>query len=401
MKLKRILMSTLVALGLCASAQAQQPQTVEVFDPHWFVQVQPLGAQYTLGEVGFSDLISYNVQAGVGYQFNPAFALRLSVNAWQSKAGLDISDYYKNVVGLNSNKWSWKYVAPMVDAHLNLTNLLLGYKYDRLFNLGVFGGLGANIAFSNDDANTIQKQIMNYNNSNVVQRANQVGNYQSMEYTWDGTQVYLTGRVGVTGDFRINDMFSVGLEVSANALSDKYNSKKAGNLDWYFNALAGVRINLGQTHHTEAAKGNAAPQIIHRVDTIYVKQQVPAQAQRAAAPATAAAQASVAPLRRDIFFTIRATQVASQENKDKVKEVADYLKKYPNAKVSVTGYADKGTGNATINTNLSQKRAKVVADILKNQYGIDASRITVDYKGHNEQPFAENDKNRVTICIAQ
>ena len=190
-------------------------------------------------------------------------------------------------------------------------------------------------------------------------------------------------------------------QVSANALSDKYNSKKAGNLDWYFNALAGVRINLGQTHHTEAAKGNAAPQIIHRVDTIYVKQQVPAQAQRAAAPATAAAQASVAPLRRDIFFTIRATQVASQENKDKVKEVADYLKKYPNAKVSVTGYADKGTGNATINTNLSQKRAKVVADILKNQYGIDASRITVDYKGHNEQPFAENDKNRVTICIAQ
>ena len=132
-----------------------------------------------------------------------------------------------------------------------------------------------------------------------------------------------------------------------------------------------------------------------------MKQQVPVQAQRTPAPATAAAQSGIAPLRRDIFFTIRATQVASQENKDKVKEVADYLKKYPNAKVSVTGYADKGTGNATINTNLSQKRAKTVADILKNQYGIDASRITVDYKGHNEQPFAENDKNRVTICIAQ
>ena len=60
-------MSTLVALGLCASAQAQQPQTVEAFDPHWFVQVQPLGGQYTLGEAEFSDLFSYNLQAGVGY----------------------------------------------------------------------------------------------------------------------------------------------------------------------------------------------------------------------------------------------------------------------------------------------------------------------------------------------
>lgn len=396
MKLNRILMSTLVALGFCASAQAQQPQTVEVFDPHWYVQVQPLGAQYTLGEVDFSDLISYNVQAGVGYQFNPAFGLRLSVNAWQSKAGLDMTKTAMAAKGLTCNKWSWKYVAPMVDAHLNLTNLLLGYKYDRLFNLGVFAGLGANIAFSNDDANDIFKTL----NPGQVPGGSQVGSYQSMEYTWDGTQVYLAGRVGVTGDFRINDMFSVGLEVNANTLSDKYNSKKAGNLDWYFNALAGVRINLGQTHHTEAAKGNAVPQIIHRVDTIYVKQQVPARANQVA-PATAAAQASAAPLRRDIFFNIRATQIVSQENKDKVKEIADYLKKNPNAKVQITGYADKGTGNATINNNLSQKRAKVVADTLKNQYGIDASRITTDYKGHSEQPFAENDKNRVSICIAQ
>ena len=386
MKLKRILMSTLVALGLCATAQAQQPQTQEVFDPHWYVQIQPLGAQYTLGEVDFSDLISYNVQAAVGYQFNPYIGLRLGVNAWQSKAGLDTKI-------LANNQWKWKYVAPALDVTFDLTNMLMGYKYDRPFNLGLFAGAGLNIGFDNDEATNVL-------NAWKAQYGTTEMGSQSMEYTWTGTEVRGFGRLGLTGDFRINDMFTVGLEVAANALSDKYNSKKAGNLDWYFNALAGVKINLGQTHHPEAIKGAAAPQIIHRVDTIYVKQQVPAQRNNVA-PATAAAQSSVAPLRRDIFFTIRATQVASQENKDKVKEVADYLKKYPNAKVSVTGYADKGTGNATINTNLSQKRAKVVADILKNQYGIDASRITVDYKGHNEQPFAENDKNRVTICIAQ
>ena len=160
-------------------------------------------------------------------------------------------------------------------------------------------------------------------------------------------------------------------------------------------------MNLGQTHHTEAAKG--APQIIHRVDTIYVMRNQPEQPQRHnVAPATAAAQANVGPFRRDIFYTINATRVSTTDSKEKVKEVADYLKQHPGAKVSVTGYADKGTGNATINTRLSQRRANTVADILKKQYGIDASRITVDYKGHNEQPYpSENDKNRVTICIAQ
>lgn len=388
MKLNKFLISTLVAVGLCASAQAQQPQTEEVFDPHWFVQVQPLGGQYTLGEAEFSDLFSYNLQAGVGYQFNPVFSLRLSANAWRSKGALDIP---LSTLGTDYNKWRWSYVAPMVDANVNLTNLLLGYKYDRLFNLGVFAGLGANIAWDNDEAVGLY---------NAIRSKNTQAYHQSMEYTWDRTQVYFTGRLGVTGDFRINDMFSVGLEVSANALSDKYNSKRAGNLDWYFNGLVGLRVNLGQTHHTEAAKG--MPQIIHRVDTIYVKSNAPQSQRHNVAPATAAAQASTGPFRREIFYTIRATQVVTQDSKDKVKEVADYLKQHPNAKVSVTGYADKGTGNATINTSLSQKRAKTVADILKKQYGIDASRITVDYKGHNEQPFPnDNDKNRVTICIAQ
>ena len=77
------------------------------------------------------------------------------------------------------------------------------------------------------------------------------------------------------------------------------------------------------------------------------------------------------------------------------------MKKYPEAKVSVTGYADKGTGNASINARLGKNRAKTVVDTLVQQYGIDASRITSDSKGDTVQPFAENDKNRVSICIAE
>ena len=45
------------------------------------------------------------------------------------------------------------------------------------------------------------------------------------------------------------------LEGNANITTDKYNSKKAGNADRNFNALAGLRINLGKSHtKTEPVK---------------------------------------------------------------------------------------------------------------------------------------------------
>lgn len=384
MKLKKILLSALVAMGcLTASAQNAQPEFEYVFKPHFYVQVQPVGAQYTLGEIKFKDLLSYNAQLAAGYQFSPAWGARLAINAWQSKGGQKLFD--------QSYKWKYNYVAPTLDLTCNLSNLIGGFNPERLFSFSLFAGVGANIAWNNDDAAAVRNAINGYY---------QLANYglEPLAYLWDGTKCRLVGQFGANADFRINDMLSVGLEVNVNTLSDHYNSKRAGNSDWYFNALLGAKINLGKTYTTRPVERQTMPQIIHRVDTIYVYQRTPAQ--ETARPATAAAQTSVEELRRDIFFTIRATQVVGAEN-DKVKEVADFMKKYPNTKVQITGYADKGTGNATINNNLSAKRAKTVADLLKNKYGIDASRITTDSKGHYVQPFAENDKNRVSICIAK
>ena len=92
---------------------------------------------------------------------------------------------------------------------------------------------------------------------------------------------------------------------------------------------------------------------------------------------------------------IQATEV------QKVKDIATYLQKYPNAKVVVTGYADAGTGNDKINDRLAAGRADTVVKSLINDYGISQSRISYDSKGSRVQPFAENDMNRVTICIAE
>ncbi len=378
MKIKNALLSCMMLLGM--SAQAQEAKTVNEFHPHWNVFVQPVGAQYTLGEVSFSDLISYNVQAGAGYQFSPVFGARISLNAWQSKGGWDI--------GNMQTTWKWNYVAPMVDVTMNLSNVFCGYNPERLFSLGMFLGGGLNIAWGNDDAVDARNSIRDY-----------YGGYYSNEnltYLWEGCNARLTARAGLTGDFRINDKVSVGLELQAFTLNDHYNSKKAGNADWGFNALAGVKINLGKTHTKKVIppvepEVRVVEKIVEKVVEKIVEKPVPAPAVEVQ---------KIEPLRRDIFFTISSTHIVEAEM-TKVAEIADYLKKHPKATVGITGYADKGTGNVTINKRLSEKRAQIVVDTLVKKYGIDKSRITSASKGDTEQPFAQQELNRVSICIAQ
>jgi len=38
---------------------------------------------------------------------------------------------------------------------------------------------------------------------------------------------------------------------------------------------------------------------------------------------------------------------------------------------------------------------------LTNEYGISSDRISIDWKGDTEQPYAENDWNRVAIFFVE
>ena len=89
------------------------------------------------------------------------------------------------------------------------------------------------------------------------------------------------------------------------------------------------------------------------------------------------------------------------EEDAKIQEVVDFLNKNPEAKVVVTGYADKGTGNDVINDRIAAKRAAAVVWMLTKKYNIPSERIKEESKGARVQPFAENAENRVTIMIAK
>ena len=381
--LKTLLFVALFAFSANAMAQDKvvdrvDQRTVKEFDhqdisyefkKHWFLNLMG-GAQYTLGEAKFDKLISPNVQLGLGYQFTPVFGMRLQANAWQSKGG------WNGYVPTNGGApytadYKYKYVAPGLDFMFNLSNLFCGWNKDRVFNVVAFLGGGANIAWANEEVNDIAATIKNRE-------------AYLLEYLWDGTKVNPFGRAGIDLNFRLSDAVSLVVEGNANILSDHYNSKKAGNADWYFNALVGLKINLGKAYNTITTD-------VYRdvvvYDTIWKDAPKPVVPEK------------IEPMRRDIFFTINSTVIVETEMV-KVEDIANYMKKYPNAKVVISGYADKGTGNAKINARLAAQRADVVVNCLKEKYGIAEDRITYDSYGDTVQPFAENDLNRVSICIA-
>ena len=336
------------------------------FKKHAFLNIQG-GGQYTLGEAAFGDLISPNAQLGLGYQFNPWFGARVSVNAWQSMGGFNGVKQSDGSYGTSTFKY--KYVAPGVDAMFNLSNLLCGWNPGRVLSVSAFVGLGANIAFSNDEANEL-------NNAGY-----------KMSYIWDGTKVRPVGRGGVELAFRVSKSVAVTVEGNANGMFDHYNSKHGGNADWYFNGLVGVRVNLGKS-----VKKLDKPSVVEVVEEVVVPEPV----QPVPSPEPVAVQSE--PIRHDIFFTINSSSISAVEQA-KVLAIADYMKANPGSKVEITGYADAGTGTAAVNDRISARRAKAVADMLTGMYGIEASRITSKSEGSRVQPFSENDKNRVSICF--
>ena len=380
--MKTLMAAALMMFGaVTANAQATYEAadgTKYEFQKHAFLNIEA-GAQYTLGEAKFSKLLSPNIQLGLGYQFTPVFGARIQANAWQSKGGWN---GFRTQVGAEpyTNDYKYKYVAPGLDFMFNLSNLFCGWNPNRVFNLTAFVGGGANIAWGNDEANDIAKNLQNLNAYNL-------------EYLWDGSKVRLFGRGGLEAAFRLSDAVALTVEGNANILSDKYNSKNhsGGKMkaDWYFNALVGLKINLGKTYNKILPPPPAPepePQPI-----------VEPEPEPAPAPAPAPV---IEPIRRDVFFLINKTEIRTEEAQ-KVKDIADYMQKYPESKVVVTGYADAGTGNDKINDRLAAGRADAVVKSLVNDYGIAQDRITYDSKGSRVQPFAENDLNRVTICIAE
>lgn len=371
-----ILLAALLMYSTILFAQAsdgslkEQLQTKEngeaVFNPHWFLSVQG-GAAYTLGEAGFGDLISPSVAVALGYKFTPLLGLRAEASGWQAKGG------WVNP----TSTYQYKYLQGSVDAMLDLSNLCCGFNPKRIFNAYFFLGVGLNGAFRNDEAVALSAGGHN------------------LYHLWTGKKLYVAGRGGLGTNIRLNDHVSINLEVNTNLLSDKFNSKKGVNVDWHFNALAGLAFTIGK-NYKKTTPVYHEPEPFTTATTV-VEQPRPTPVVEQALPKEEIAVKES--MKQNVFFALNSARI-QDDQQTKIAFLVEYLEKHPTAQVSVTGYADVNTGNTKINSKLSEARANNVAKVLKSK-GVSANRITVDFKGDTVQPYSVPEENRVSICVAE
>lgn len=363
MKIRNLLVAILAISGTVAFAQEQRQVKEEgktVFKPHWFIQAQ-VGAAHTVGEAKFTDLTSPAAAINIGYKFVPAFGARIGGSGWQAKGGWVIP----------AQTYQYKYLQGNIDIMADLSTLFCGFNPKRVFNGYLFGGVGLNRGFDNDEANALDTRAY------------------EMEYLWQEGKFLVAGRFGLGCDLRLNDRLAINIEANANALSDKFNSKKAGNCDWQLNAFVGLTIKLGKSY-TKTVPVYYEPEPVvaqPKPEPVVVKEPGPKPV------------AVVEPMKQNIFFALNSALLQNDQSA-KIDAMVKYMEKNPTSKVAVTGYADKETGNPKINMTLSEKRAKNVVEALKAK-GIAADRIITSYKGDTVQPYQKAQENRVCICIAE
>ena len=383
-KISLLLMSILVAFGLFA----QESQNVSHGDiylknkasDNWFMSVAG-GTNMYFGsgskDASFVDALGWQGQLAIGKWNSPKWGARLAINVGQ----------HEHYVA-NSNYMTDSFVHPHLDLMWNVTNATVGYKADRVYNFIPYVGVGYIYGMDKD--------------FKKVNPAGSAFKHQNQSLTWN---------LGVINDFRLSNNFSVFVELAATTLQGSF-GKKYSNIpstgwDWDVigQALVGVKFGLGGKQDFTTAElmdYNLINDLNSQINRLRAENENLSKRPEFCPECPeivpqAAAESVYVP--NVVFFRINSSTIDRQQQIS-VYNTAEYLKSNPNATVQIVAYADRQTGTPDYNMKLSERRAKAVADALTSQYSVDSSRISLEWKGDTEQPYAENDWNRVAIFIA-
>ena len=366
--------------GGATSARDGLPETDE-FRGHWYIQVQG-GVGQTVGETSFGSLISPSAAFNFGYRFTPVWGLRAGISGWQGKgAVLGPTEVYR-----------YNYLQGSVDVTADICGIFSGYRAGRSLSPYLFAGVGVNGGFNNSEANSLS------------------GRFPADNLLWTGRSILPAGRFGLGTGIRITDAVHFNVEVNANILGDRFNSKRGSAVDWQLGALAGFTFNIGLKKGRKAEPVPSSAPVPVAVQMPEPSE--PSEPSRPGAaepssesvdsaesgePSSAESAPQFNPVQEDIYFSIGKSVIRPGE-KTKLAEVVSLLESYPEAVITVTGHADRATGSAGRNLELSKERARNVAAALMDG-GVSGDRITVLYKGDTENPYSEPERNRVAICI--
>ena len=372
--MKKIFLSVMFA-GAAVAANAQSVKGISYgkFFDNWQVGVNVGGYTPTTGYPFFKSS-RLNFGAEVGKQISPSF--RLSA---------DGTAYINNNAKGGHNPLAIEHVNVAMLGNFNLSNIFGGYKGEpRKFEVEAVAGPGWFHSFipgKNADTNAMSVKfganfLLNLGSSKawaiklspsilylidepVAQHANSLNSVNSYTQASLGLVYRFKGSNGAHHFTAYEPAVSVPVvEDNSAALSQKDRE------------LRDARNRINQLEKELADARNRKPQKETIVETKRTLESV-------------------------VTFAQGKTIIAPSQQPN-VARIATYLKKYPNSKVVIKGFASP-EGSIEVNERIAKARAEAVKAVLIKQYKINADRIVAEGEGIGHM-FSEPDWNRVSIA---
>lgn len=322
--------------------------------------------------------VTYNF--GVGHWVSPYVAFRLNA--------LGGALHWNNPTAVGQNGWSKaKHVNLNAEVMWDMCNSIAGVNPNRVVSVVPFAGIGGDYIWG----------LSNDPGTNLVQGAS--GRLRNSNWTLPVT-------AGVQFRFRLCKVVDFFAEARASFYGDNWNGCAYGRpIEANVAAVGGFNFNINGREwnsYNECRSMGQLAALNNEVNTLRAENLAQAQAIAALESAPKEVKEVIQkdcpeiPLLASVRFTINSDKIMPTEEVN-IYNMAQWMKANPNEKVVICGYADKDTGTAQYNMELSKKRADKVYKELTEKYNIPASRLDVKYDGSSVQPYQTNDWNRIVI----
>ena len=387
--MKKNILTLAAILTAAVSANAQETLSNSKFFDNWQVGVKGGGFSWTTREA-FIKNTRATFGAEIGKQISPAFRLGVEAMAYVRPVDFDNATEFGNFVDMSN--------VSLVGT-VNLSNLIAGYKgTPRFFEVEGFAGLGWGHIYpqgaDNRKAPIVLNDMTSQFGSNLLFNLGQSKAWgikisPALIYFVDGVE----NRAESNSQNELNlkkswTQVTAGVVYRFKGSNGAHHFTRPTNreeLEALNKQLSGLREDLrgkdGQLSESQKRIAqlekelqearNKKPEVIERTVTKSKKT-----------------------LESVVTYRVGRTNIEPSQLPN-VERIATYLKKYPNSKVVIKGYASP-EGNLEKNQKLAADRAESVKKILVTRYKISSDRIQAEGNGIGDM-FSEPDWNRVSI----
>lgn len=391
---KLLIVLALAGASFTASAQDEPVLKHSVatnsFWSNWFIQVGgQWNAWYGNQEHGYggnsnSPFAKFRSNPGaavaIGKWFTPGLGLRTKV---QGIWGRSVMGEVNGVAVKDHSRFN-KFWTLNEHVMFNVSNMILGYNPNRVWNLIPFAGAG----FSRTMTHNLYAMQLSVGVLNTFRISNKVA--VNLELGWNRYEEDMDG-YGDNGNGMAGPDYLRGWEDKDNMLYAELGlTFNLGKATWNkvpdvdaIKALSQSQIDALNAQLNDANAENA------RLKNMLANQK----------PASNVTVKEFVGTAVTVFFNLDKYNIASKKDLVNVQAVAKYAKEN-NLGLLVTGYADSATGKADHNQWLSEKRAETVANELVNM-GVSRDKISTVGKGGVDELSPISFNRRATVQIAE